>query len=602
MADFRVAAKLSISLTATVAEVALVDFTGDNRADLVLTEKDNPTQNITHPVRVFATNGAGAFTETQIAGGAPLTVYAKQTLVADFNQDGRQDVYFADHGYDAGTFPGYQSSLLLSKAGGGFTNATLNLPQQYGFNHSTATADIDLDGDLDIVAGNANPVAPPMVLVNSNGVFTAKAGALPGVVLSAPGYAYAFLDVNGDRAPDLFAASSNAGPSRVLLNDGKGNFRDSGSVLPTKAAGVEFVDAQTVDLNKDGRMDLLVSGYSKATFAGTYTQALIQQADGTFTDETATRIPGNDLGTTYYRERVILTDINNDGQMDAVVQYNGPGASAKPAEIWMNSRGAFTATPIKTDGLGYYRVAVGDVDANGAPDMVAVSNGQIQTLLSTGPSKIGVAIADQLSVVYLGRGISATWRDATAGVVETGASSAILKGFFDAAVADRAFGASDSLQTIVNKTFLNIFGVNASAFEQNAWANTVAIGAVTKEALPWAMFNSYLGATNVPPSYQIPAQSRIIAAHEFTNNVAGKTDATLGGPGVSTAEAARAWLLPIRSQADAAGKVLSASSTVNSLSGVAPSGGPLEAGTLDGALLTTSDPQIGIVGVAPAWV
>lgn len=182
-------------------------------------------------------------------------------------------------------------------------------------------------------------------------------------------------------------------------------------------------------------------------------------------------------------------------------------------------------------------------------------------------SAIGIAIADQLSVVYLGRGVSYDWRNATAEVVANGASADVLKSFYAAAVADRAFGASDSVQTIVNKTFQNIFGVDASTFEQNAWAATVSAGVVAREALPWAMFNSYLGASNVPSSYQIPAQSRIIAVNAFTNQVNGAVDASLGGVGVSTAEAARAWLKTIRSQADAAAKVAGVESSVAAIGG-----------------------------------
>lgn len=182
-------------------------------------------------------------------------------------------------------------------------------------------------------------------------------------------------------------------------------------------------------------------------------------------------------------------------------------------------------------------------------------------------SALGVAIADQLSVVYLGRGVSYDWRNATAEVVANGASAEVLKSFYSAAVADRAFAASDSAQTIVNKTFQNIFGVNAAAFEQNAWAATVSIGAVTLEALPWAIFNSYLGATNVPSDYQIPAQSRIIAVNAFTNQVNGPIDASLGGVGAPTAEAARAWLKTIRSQADAAAKVAGVEASVAAIGG-----------------------------------
>jgi hypothetical protein len=213
-------------------------------------------------------------------------------------------------------------------------------------------------------------------------------------------------------------------------------------------------------------------------------------------------------------------------------------------------------------------------------------------------SAIGIAIADQLSVVYLGRGINLDWRSATAGAVSNGASDSILRAFFSAAVADRAFGANDSIQTIVNKTFFNIFGISASAFEQNAWAGTVNAGYVSKEALPWAMFNSYLGATNVPISYQIPAQSRIIAANAFTNAVNGPQDALLGGPGAPKADLARAWLLPIRSQEDAAAKVLSASATVSSLSGVSNASGPLDPLlAFSGSSALSSPDQLELIGV-----
>lgn len=202
---------------------------------------------------------------------------------------------------------------------------------------------------------------------------------------------------------------------------------------------------------------------------------------------------------------------------------------------------------------------------------------------------IGIAIADQLSVVYLGRGVSASWRDATSDLVADGASPDMLKAFFSAAIVDRAFSASDSIQTIVNKTFLNIFGVNATFFEQNAWANTVNIGATTKEELPWAMFNSYLGANNVPDNYKIPAQSRIIAANAFTNLATGASETSVGNLGSTNAEAARAWLLPIRNQSDAASKAASASNFMNS---VTRSNGSVE--QVEDFFYNSSSPLIGV--------
>lgn len=178
---------------------------------------------------------------------------------------------------------------------------------------------------------------------------------------------------------------------------------------------------------------------------------------------------------------------------------------------------------------------------------------------------IGVAIANQLAVVYLGRGISFDWRNATASVVGSGAPGAILEAFFEAGIRDGAFSAADGAADLVEKTFLNIFGVSASAFERTAWAQAVESGAVARPFLPWVIFNSYLGATNVPAAYQIPAQSRIVAVDAFTNAIQGTVESTLGGPGGLGAVAARGWLRPIRGQSDAAGKVVSADTDVSAI-------------------------------------
>lgn len=180
-------------------------------------------------------------------------------------------------------------------------------------------------------------------------------------------------------------------------------------------------------------------------------------------------------------------------------------------------------------------------------------------------SPTGVAVANQLSVVYLGRGLGAEYRDGIAAQVGQGASVEMQKAFFNAALADGAFSNADITQAVVNKTFMNIFGVQATAFEQNAWANAVTSKIVTKEQLPWTIFVSYLGATNVPASYQVPAQSRIVAADAFTNMIGDVGDAKLGLPGASNAKAARDWLFAIRSQADAARKVTTAGTDLSTI-------------------------------------
>lgn len=251
-----------------------------------------------------------------------------------------------------------------------------------------------------------------------------------------------------------------------------------------------------------------------------------------------------------------------------------------------------------------YRISITGRDANGVNLTVVKPDKSIDTISGVNQLKfvdgalkfdangdaspLGVAIADQLFVVYLGHGVSQSWRNATAGIVENGPSKALLKSFYQTAISDGAFSAADSVQAVTNKTFLNIFGVNASTFEQNAWADTVAKGFVTREELPWAMFNSYLAATNVPPSYQIPAQSRLIAANAFSNSTFGAAESALSGTSGTVADQARAWLLPIRSQSDAAVKVVDAVGAVTRFTGKA--GADVSAGLFVAASSTQGGP------------
>ena len=175
---------------------------------------------------------------------------------------------------------------------------------------------------------------------------------------------------------------------------------------------------------------------------------------------------------------------------------------------------------------------------------------------------------------------------------KVGLTQDVAKTLMDAAVRDGAFTSSDGAGTITAKTFSNIFGRAASTFEQNAWTNAVNQGWVTKEMLPFAMFTSYLGANNVPDSYKIPGQSRIIAVESFTNYLNGPAGDALGKIGAANAAAARAWLLPIQTQADAAVKAVGVASSVASIAGTA--------GVLSNDVgVYNPNPYYGIVGTMP---
>ncbi len=79
-------------------------------------------------------------TDEVFSGTVPSVMDPRELVLADFNGDGRTDVFFADQGMDAPPSPGYQNTLVLSAPGGKLVDATANLPQQSDFSHSATAA------------------------------------------------------------------------------------------------------------------------------------------------------------------------------------------------------------------------------------------------------------------------------------------------------------------------------------------------------------------------------------------------------------------------------------------------------------------------------
>src|SRR5207248_8930189 len=95
----------------------------------------------------------------------------------------RNDIFVADHGYDAPPFPGHPNALALSTPDGKLVDASSNLPPESGFSHSAAAADVNRDGSVDLYVGNlctACTDAPPEILLNDGtGHFTRRTDLLP---------------------------------------------------------------------------------------------------------------------------------------------------------------------------------------------------------------------------------------------------------------------------------------------------------------------------------------------------------------------------------------------------------------------------------------
>lgn len=335
---------------ANLQEIGTADLNGDGNADVLVTRIDFEAPQ-PEPVTVLAGDGKGHFADVTTSvfdGPVAKPVYPRRIVFADFNGDGRPDVFIADTGPDGLPFPGYPNTLILSAPNGKLVDASANLPRTPDFTHSAAAADVDGNGTIDLYAGNLSSgcdgcaTTPPEILLNNGtGHFRISDGALPREVASvgAPHYDGAgFADVNGDGKPDLVLAGSPGNPNRLLLNDGTGHFHDAPNALPDKPwTGVdsEGLAVTPLDVNGDGHVDLLIA-YTKnhPFYAGHWIQVLINNGDGTaFRDETATRMPQDDNNGSW-PYAIQVADMNGDGKPDLGLSLWW-GSGVKPL-FWIN--------------------------------------------------------------------------------------------------------------------------------------------------------------------------------------------------------------------------------------------------------------------------
>src|SRR5262249_35769005 len=147
----------------------------DGLRDVLATQALSRSRALYPPV-VFVNNGRGGFTdqtEALFSGHPPLTISQSRVLVADFNRDGRPDVFIADFGSDLPGDTGHQDALILSAPGGKLVDATADLPQQDMYTATASVADVNRDGAPDIFVGGWLFIGGNEILLNDGaGHFT----------------------------------------------------------------------------------------------------------------------------------------------------------------------------------------------------------------------------------------------------------------------------------------------------------------------------------------------------------------------------------------------------------------------------------------------
>jgi len=126
----------------------------------------------------------------------------------------------------------------------------------------------------------------------------------------------------------------------------------------------------TLDVNRDGKADL-IAGFQNGDFTGRRLQILVWDGDGTFRDETADRLPGQDSGQGW-PNAIRIADFNGDGLPDFTVDVNI--FPIEDAPIYLDD-GTGVYHPVPFGGNPGQFWSIVDANGDGHPDIFSVLSG-----------------------------------------------------------------------------------------------------------------------------------------------------------------------------------------------------------------------------------
>src|SRR5437588_8497591 len=278
------------------ADIATGDFNGDGNLDVAVANHGVKL------VTVLLGNGKGQFS---LAPGSPFNVESNPhphgIASADFNGDKKPDIA-------VDSWAENKVLVILGKGDGTFQTPGMKFEVGKMPYHRLRTADLNMDGNADIVTSNFEAGSVSVLFGDVRGNFTRKDFPTP-----PDPFGIAIADLNGDHHLDIaivhYSGHGND-PSKnalsVLFGDGKENFSPAkGSPFSTgNYPGTLGVG----DLNGDGIADIVVPN----NLDGTLTIYLGGRNGITLAAYSPMRVGRTPQG-------VAIADLNHDGKGDIVV-------------------------------------------------------------------------------------------------------------------------------------------------------------------------------------------------------------------------------------------------------------------------------------------
>jgi len=342
--------------------VTPADVDGDGILDLIVPNRD--ASNLT----LYRGVGDGTFVAAASplpAGNCPIFV-----AVSDFNRDSINDLAVINHLCNR--------LFILLGAGGGNFNAPITY-QTDEEPRSIAVGDLNADGLPDLAIANRLSGTISIFASRGDGTF------LTPVSFSASLNPHAIVagDFNNDQRLDLAVANTGTNSVTIFRNEGVSGGAPSFRSLPDIPAGQGSTALTATDLNRDGRLDLVV-----VDIAANGVSVLL--ANGAFSFDGARFYP---TGGSPFEVR--SADLNADGNPDVVVANRG---SDNVTTLLGRGDGTFAGTTHLNSfatGRSPYDVAVGDFNRDGRVDLVTANfvDQTISVLLAEEPRFADLAVA-----------------------------------------------------------------------------------------------------------------------------------------------------------------------------------------------------------------
>jgi hypothetical protein len=247
--------------------------------------------------------------------------------VADVNHDGNPDILVANA--EAGTV-----SVLLGDRKGNFHNGpgtpipAGHLPNDLG------VADMNADGNLDLVIPNHQSPYVTILLGDGTGKFSPAPGSPFDVHSNPHPHGIAVADFDGDGKPDVATDSWGVNQIELMSGNGKGGLRLPGRFFPVGHRPYERL--RSADFNHDGHPDIVTTNLDDGTVS-----ILLGDGKGGFAEAHGSPFAGG--GKPW---QVFVDDINRDGNADLVIiPYQrdiGSAAENGVTVLLGNGRGSFS--------------------------------------------------------------------------------------------------------------------------------------------------------------------------------------------------------------------------------------------------------------------